>query len=241
MIDKNIKDITLQDIVNLNIYDDVNFDEYINVIRKEKPGAKDELLKLLDRGNQVIKKSFIEEELQKLKKEHNQINPDFNLVTTDYFKGQIESLMVLASRTVEPGPEEVQSKKNGWYFRGYITLGELKELPSIYPYFKKAYSEYNRDEWELELNVVGGIIQGYPAVDEETINSWRDEGVLMELWGFDKGNKMTSLTDIMVNSLLKLKKQAQKIREKGKPDNLHEARILKLDNEGKKLFSHIFY
>jgi len=108
MINKKIRDITLKDFANLSIYDEVNFDKERN---------SKELLKLLDRGNQILKESFVNQELNRINKDYRKVNTDYNLIITDYFKNDIDNILtIVASRTVEPGPEELTEKQQHWLF-----------------------------------------------------------------------------------------------------------------------------
>ena len=108
---KNIRDITLADIAKSNVYNGVDFG---------KKRDKRELLKLLDRGNQLLKEHFIREEMMGVIHDYKKLDPEYNLITTDYFKNEIDKLTLIANRTVGPGPEET-SKKDNWYFKGYMT------------------------------------------------------------------------------------------------------------------------
>ena len=228
-----LKNITLKDIVQTGIYDGVDFD------KKREPG---EVMKLLDQGNQILKDYFICWELDRIKEQHNKIDPEFNLITTDYFKNEIDNMLtVIASRTVKPGPEEVTEMKNNWLFKGYITWLDFKGWEELYPVFEELYREYNRPDWQIELNIIGGITEGHMLVSTDKIQQWRTLGVLIEPWGFDESHKLISFTDLLIQSNEQLKKEANEIREKGKTENIHEARILKLDKKGKQLFSQLFY
>ncbi len=241
MLDKKIGDITLNDIANLNIYDGVNFDKQIELIREGTSGAKNELLEILDRANQLMKKQFINQKINRIKENYNEVDLVHNLITTDYIIDDVGPLSIVASRTVEPGPESVKNKYNNWLFEGVITSGELQQLPALYPEFRAKYSEYNRDNWQLELDIVGGIIQGQMVISTDSIQDWRKEGVLMEPWGFNEDGKMTSFTDLMIKAHKEFKKKADSIRKKGRIDSIEDMRIIKLDDEGEDLFNSIFY
>ncbi len=127
-----LKNITLKDIVQTGIYDSVDFD---------KKRELEEVMKLLDRGNKILRDYFISWELDRIKEQHNKIDQEFNLITTDYFKNEIDNILtVIASRTVKPGPEEVTEMKNDWLFKGYITWLDFKGWEELYPVFEELYS-----------------------------------------------------------------------------------------------------
>ena len=233
MIDKNIKDITFKDFASLKIYDDVDF---------EKQRDPEEIYNLIDRGNQVLKEIFINKELERINNNYRKVNSEFNLITTVYFKKEIENkLTIVASRTVEPGPEEITKKKKHWLFKGFITFNELQHFSKLYPIFEELYSEYSRDECNLELDIIGGIAQGQLLVDTDSIQDWRKEGVLLEPWGFNETGKMISFTELLVKANKEFKEKANRVRKKERIDSIDDMRILKLDDKGEKLFNSIFY
>ncbi|MCF8002014.1 MAG: hypothetical protein K9K76_09180 [Halanaerobiales bacterium] len=242
IINKKFRNITSKDLVATGVYDGVDFDKHKEAIEQGEKNSQEKLRQVLDKGNQILKQSIIKQDIEMVRKYHKKIDPEFNLITTDYFKNDIEDILtIIGSRTVGPGPEKVKDKMKSWFFKGYITFIELRQFPGLYKIFRDLYSEYKSDDWKLELNVVGGIMGGNLALTRDSIEEYRDIGVMIEPWGFDGSGEMVSFSEILVNSHMQMKKKAERIREAGSPKTLDEARTLKLDDEGKQLFSKMFY
>src|SRR5690554_4278525 len=198
IINKKINEITMVDLVNTGVYDGVDFQEYVNRAEHGDPEAIPELIEILDRGDQILKETFIDEKMDKILKEYKIVDQDFNLITTDYFIDNIKGLSLIGSRTVEPGAEETQDKNKYWYIEGYITMAEFERFPALYQEFKEKFSNYITDDWQLELNVIGGVIAGKIAVDTHKMDSWRKDGVNIEAWGFNEDRNMTCFTELLI-------------------------------------------
>ncbi|MFW5987872.1 MAG: hypothetical protein ACOCQA_00365 [bacterium] len=229
---KKYREISLEDLIETGVFEGVDFSNLRDKNKKEIQG-------MLDKGHQLIKKYLVKRKINNLKKMYQEVDHQFDLILTDYFKHVIEEkLTIIAERTITPGPEKIENKADSWYFEGFITYKEAKTFSELYPIFDDLYHEYCRNGWELELNIIGGIMKGHILIEEEFIKKWRDRGILIELYGFDQGGKLTSLTDLLVGFMAEIKKRAAKIKSSG-PGNLQEAQILKLDTEREKMINKI--
>lgn len=227
-LNKKIEDITPLDIVKTGIYSDVDFKKQKTLIKKGVPGSQKKLQEIVDRGNRLLKNYFIEQELIGIK-EH----------TKDYFEDSIGNLSIVASRIRDPKSKDI-NKNNHWVFRGYITFLELGDFSSAYSKFKNKYEKYNRDDWQLNLDVIGGIIKDRMLITADDFINWAEKGVLIEPWGFGEDNKLLCFSRILMTSNKNFNKEVNSIREKGKINNLNELRMLLLAEGGKNLLSQLF-
>lgn len=239
-INKKFIDITMTDLAKTGVFDDTDLQSLTDRAENGDTKAVQEIFNNLDEGNKILKETFINQKMDKIQREYKIINPDFNLITTDYFNDNIESLSLVGDRTVEPGPEETQDKDKHWYIQGFITYLEFKKFPELYQKFKEKYKDYSTDEWDLELNVIGGIMVGNLALNREELEKWRKDGVLIEPWGFDENSSMISFTELLIQANEEFKKKANSIREKGRIDSMEDLKTLMLDDEGEELFKSIF-
>ena len=240
IINKRFIEITMTDLARTGVFDDMDLEDLTIRAESGDNEAVKEIYTNLDKGDQILKETFVKQKMDKIFNEYKILNEDFNLITTDYFQNNIEELSIIGSRTVEPGPEEVIDRDKHWFIEGYITLRDYEKFPDLYQVFKEKYSNYNTDSWDLELNIIGGIMADNLAIDREELQNWRKNGVLIEPWGFDVNRNMVSFTELLIRVNEEFKKKANNIREKGRIDSMEDLKTLMLDDKGEELFKSIF-
>lgn len=224
-LNKGLDEITVEDIIDTGIYNDTDFEKQLLLIKKGVPGANEQLQIIIDKSNQLLKGYFIEKEINKLTSHYKKTGPE---AVTDYFQDLIGNLSIIASK----------NKDDLWIFKGYITFKQIwsKEWPYTFQIFEKKYNSYKRDNWKLELKIIGGIINGHVCIEQSNFARWKEKGVVIEPWGFNKDGKMTCYIRQLSEMHEAYKIKAEEIRKKGGFDNLDELDILTIDYERAKIF-----
>lgn len=199
--------------------------------------------KFHEESSKMLKGWLALQRQQSIKEDYQEVT-ETGLIITDWFKMQVDGVWIIGDRMVpaEPKPEEEAPTPNEeWHFKAYCTFQEWKNFDEIYPQIKEALSEYETYDWDLNVEIAGGIILGKNFVGFDTEQEWREKGVLIESFGFDENMEyITSSMDLLIDAHKEFKKETDKIRENGGPTTFEEARMLKSRRKGEQLSKELF-
>ena len=236
------KNLTTADLVEVGIYENIDFDKLMNDLQAGQITTKELLTGKLDKSNIYMKDYFFKEKLTELVAIAENPKPAADEIITDYFRKDYNNLSVIGYRYGKRQPESIEKKFQGWQFEGFITFGQLQSFTDSFTEFKQEYNKYNTaTNYFLDLNIIGGIVENHCLISYENMQDWSDqENVNFEPWGFDDKGRMTCFSDMLLKAFAQLEAEATKIKMKGKPETLAEARTLKQAAKGKMYLNIMF-
>jgi hypothetical protein len=242
MKNTKFKNITKEKLVTAGIYDDINYDQLLAGLENGSLTTKEVIKDKLDNVNKYLKEHFIKQRLSEIAAAAKNPDPVIDEVITDYLRIEFNETTIIAYRYGQRRPESIDKKLQGWQFEGFTTFGQLDSFADSFAAFKQEFNKYETTtNYFLDLNIIGGIVENQCLISFENMQSWSDqENVNFEPWGFDNKGKMICFSDMLLKSFAQLETKATKIKMKGKPETLTEARTLKQADEGKMYLNILF-
>jgi len=193
-----------------------------------------------ERFDQALKKFYIIKKKKELKNSLNKCN-ELGYVVTHCEFDTVGTFNIIADRMIEKDLKKASSYYDNWYFTIVCTYEEFREdFEGCYHILKNKYSNYNRDNFEFYVQVIGGVSFGADLVGYKEEKEWREKDVLIVRSGFSDEGKVIYDLDLATKKLENFKREVEQIKEKGKPETIHEAKMLKLDRDGDKLMKELF-
>jgi len=236
------KNLTMSNLMEVGIYENIDFDKLMNDLQAGQITTKELLTGKLNKANIYMKDYFLKERLTEVTAIAENSKPAAAEIITDHFRKDFNNLSVIAYRYGQRRPESIDKKLQGWQFEGFTTFGQLDSFADSFAAFKQEFNKYETTtNYFLDLNIIGGIVENQCLISIENIQSWSDrERVNFEPWGFDNKGKMICFSDMLLKSFAQLEAKATKIKMKGKPETLAEARTLKQAAKGKMYLNIMF-
>ena len=236
------KNLTMSNLMEVGIYENIDFDKLMNDLQAGQITTKELLTGKLNKANIYMKDYFLKERLTEVTAIAENSKPAAAEIITDHFRKDFNNLSVIAYRYGQRRPESIDKKLQGWQFEGFTTFGQLDSFADSFAAFKQEFNKYETTtNYFLDLNIIGGIVENQCLISFENMQSWSDqENVNFEPWGFDNKGKMICFSDMLLKSFAQLEAKATKIKMKGKPETLAEARTLKQAAKGKMYLNIMF-
>ncbi|MCK8817890.1 hypothetical protein MWH28_10995 [Natroniella sulfidigena] len=193
-----------------------------------------EAKKLLGEINKVHKKVMIENDLENIERA---IAKDElkSRVIIDYTMDEFEGVIFIGRKDVPVGPRKNDDDSACWFFRGFCTYEEFEgEFIKAYQSFVEKYQELNfwgAEEYDLYLEVTGGLIGDKLLIDYPAKKYWDQRGVLVSSFGLDTAGNIISGSKIRRNNYQKFKRDIEEIKEQGGPTTWEEAKKLKIEQD----------
>ncbi|MCK8828171.1 hypothetical protein MWH25_10550 [Natroniella acetigena] len=191
-----------------------------------------EAKKLLTEVNKVHKNVMIENDLENVEKAMAKDELKSRVII-DYVKDEFEGIVFIGRKDVPVGPRRSDQDLACWFFRGFCTYREFNEkFLAAYQKFVNKYQALNfwgEEEYDLYLEVVGGLLGDKLLIDYPTRKYWDQRRVLVSSFGFDTTGNIISGSKIRRNNYQKFKKDVEKIKEQGGPTTWEEAKKLKIE------------
>ncbi|AGB41042.1 hypothetical protein Halha_1088 [Halobacteroides halobius DSM 5150] len=233
----------MEEIIESINWSETSLKEGANLVVKEVLGADFDLLTAIENpkseksqqvfrvANQVMFDYMIDEDWEIIKSMQREIEEGDKNQQLRYKYIELGDFMIIA-RKVEPfRPRNLEERKKDWYVLGFCTYQDFPKLEEIYPRLKEELKDYQDSEWDLRLEVVGGLLKNRFLIDVETKKYWAEKGIRVETVGFDKEGGWRRKSQVVGKQMDELNKDVAKIKEKGGPTTLHEARLLKMKGQ----------
>ncbi|WP_408956167.1 hypothetical protein [Natroniella sp. ANB-PHB2] len=191
-----------------------------------------ETKRLLAEVNKIHKRVMIENDLENLEKimARDELK---SRVIIDYVKDEFDGIVFIGRKDVPVGPRRSDQDLACWFFRGFCTYQEFnKKFFEAYQKFVDKYQALNfwgEEEYDLYLEVVGGVLGDKLLIDYTTRKYWDQRRVLVNSFGFGSTGEIISGSKIRRTNYQKFQDDLERIKEQGGPTTWEEAKKLKIE------------